>query len=74
MPDPFAVAALKASQAKIGGDIVTQTLDTLNSGQFSGSKNKSCDKSSGMSNTYNLSKSVLSAAYEGKGIAVRTIG
>ena len=61
----------QASKAQIEGEIVSQTLDVLNSGQYSG-KSKKKKKSYGdmqtaMSNTYDLSKSVLSAAYEAKG-------
>lgn len=54
----------------IGADVVSKTLDTLNSGQFysgSGGKSGSANK---IGNTYDLSKSVLSAAYEGKGTIV----
>ena len=52
-----------AAKAALGAEVVTQTLDTLNSGMYSG-KSKSGDK---MSQTYDFSKKVLSAVYEGKG-------
>ncbi len=71
MANPIDIDAITA--AKVGGDIVTKTLDTLNSGQFSGS-GKKCSGSNGMSNTYNLSKSVLSSVYQGKGAVVSAKG
>ena len=55
---------------KMKGDIVTGTLDALNS--KSGSSGKSGKDA--MSQTYEFSKSVLSAAYEAKGIAVNSKG
>ena len=72
MPKIFDIEALEASKAKIGGDIVSKTLDTLNSGQF-GSSGK-CSGSNKISNTYHLSKSVLSSVYQGKGSVVSTKG
>lgn len=57
------------SASKIQGDIITQTLDTLNSGQYSGSGTK-CSGSNKISDTYNLSKSVLSSVYQGKGAVI----
>ena len=72
MPKPIDFEAITAS--KIGGDIVTKTLDTLNSGQFGVSGSKKCSGSSGMSSTYNLSKSVLSSAYSPKGAVFSTKG
>lgn len=72
MPKPIDFEAITAS--KIGGDIVSKTLDTLNSGQYSGSGSKKCSGSSGMSNTYDLSKSVLSSAYSPKGAVVSAKG
>ena len=64
------------SAAKIGGSIVTKTLDTLNSGQYySGSGTKKCSGSgNSMSDTYDLSKSVLSSAYSTKGAVVSAKG
>ena len=73
MPKPIDFEAITAS--KIGGDIVTKTLDTLNSGQYySGSGTKKCSGSNSMSDTYNLSKSVLSSAYSAKGAVVSAKG
>ena len=54
---------ISMTASEIGGQIVSGTLDTLNSATY----NKSSNSGSSMSDTYNLSKSVLSAAYEGKG-------
>ena len=58
--------------AKIGGEIVTQTLDTLNSDQYGGSRKggSGISRANGMSDAYNLSKSVLSAAYQAKGAVI----
>ena len=58
------MAAAATSKAKMGAEIVTQTLDTLNSSTYSG---KSGGSDGGMSDTYNFSKQVLSSVYEGKG-------
>ena len=58
--------------AKIEGDIVTKTLDTLNSGQFGGSGSKKSSGVGSMSDTYNLSNAVLSAAYQPKGMIINT--
>ncbi len=54
------------SQSKIDSEIITGTLDKLNS---TGCSAKKCSKSSGssMSEVYNLSKDVLSSYYEAKG-------
>ncbi|MDR1360548.1 MAG: hypothetical protein LBJ82_06155 [Deltaproteobacteria bacterium] len=62
-------------KAQMDSDIITQTLDTLNSKTYgkSGKKTSSATQE-GMSRTYDLSKSVLSAAYEAKGIAVTLKG
>ena len=63
------------SAAKVGGSIVTKTLDTLNSGQYySGSGTKKCSGTNSMSDTYNLSKSLLSSAYSTKGAVVSAKG
>ncbi len=62
---------LAATKAEIGGQVVSQTLDNLNSPMYAGSgKKKGNSTRAAMSNTYELSKSVLSAAYEGKGTAI----
>ncbi len=58
-------ATLSTSKAQIGNEIVTQTLDKLNNGSMGGGKK--CGNQSGMSDTYNFSKQVLSSVYEGKG-------
>lgn len=57
------------TKAKIGNDIVTQTLDTLNSSKYSGKskKGKSGSTQEAMSNSYQFNKDVLSAAYSDKG-------
>ena len=56
-------------KARLDNEIVTQTLDNLNSSQYSGKskKGKYSSTQEAMSNTYDLSKSVLSAAYSDKG-------
>ncbi len=64
------VMAATVAMEKMKGDIVTGTLDALNS--KSGSSGKSGKDA--MSQTYEFSKSVLSAAYEAKGIAVNSKG
>jgi hypothetical protein len=61
-----------ATKAKFGADVVTQTLDKLNNGSFS--KSKKSGSSNAMSNTYNFSKDVLSAAYGDKGIIANIKG
>jgi hypothetical protein len=53
-----------AAKAKLGAEVVTQTLDKLNNGPFRSKKSKG---GSAMSATYNFSKDVLSAAYSDKG-------
>lgn len=54
---------------KIKGDIVTKTLDTLNSTGTGKAKKRGM---SSMSDTYNFAKDVLSAAYEAKGTIIGT--
>lgn len=61
--------AMELSLETIKGQVVTQTLDTLNSAAKKKSKNKYSIQGA-MSDTYDLSKSVLSAAYEGKGTII----
>ena len=71
----FAYAANAMTKDELGGEIITQTLDTLNSGIYSGKSKKKKSYSStqdAMSNTYELSKSVLSAAYQDKGSIIGT--
>jgi hypothetical protein len=65
-----AVAAGAASLQKVKGGIVTQTLDKLNSPGSGGKSKKNKFGQNAMSDTYNFSKSVLSAAYEGKGTII----
>jgi len=62
-----AVAGAAVSLEKIKGDIVTQTLDKINS---PGTPNKAKNAQGAMSDTYNFSKSVLSSVYEGKGTII----
>lgn len=54
--------AVSTAKAKMAGQVVTQTLDKLNSG--AGSKRGA---SAGMSDTYHFAKDVLSSVYSGKG-------
>jgi hypothetical protein len=61
-----------AVKAKVGADVVTQTLDKLNNG-FAG-KGKKGRSRSAMSDTYNFSKDVLSAAYGTKGAIANVKG
>ena len=62
------------TSATIGADVVSKTLDTLNSGQlYSGLGGKS-GSTGKIGSTYDLSKSVLSAVYEGKGTIVSSKG
>lgn len=62
------------SKAKMDRDIITGTLDTLNSNVYGGGNKKSGSSTqAAMSNTYEFSKSVLSAAY-GKGVAITDKG
>lgn len=68
------IESAAVSAAKIEGDIVTRTLDTLNSGQFSGSGTKKSSGTNCMSDTYHLSNSVLSSAYQSKGAVVSVKG
>jgi len=65
-------AAGAISMERVKGQIVTQTLDKLNSPGMGGKSKKSKfgAGASSMSDTYNLSKSVLSAAYAGKGTII----
>lgn len=70
MSNKFAYTAGAMTKAELDNEIVSQTLDTLNSGIYSGKSKKKKSYSGtqdAMSNTYDLSKSVLSAAYEAKG-------
>lgn len=67
MKDP--ILAAKVSLETIKGDIVTGTLDTLNSANGKKSK-KGYSSQAAMSDCYDLNKSVLSAAYDAKGIVV----
>lgn len=55
---------------QVNSEIVTQTLDKLNSPTTGGKKKSKYSAQAAMSDTYNLSKSVLSAAYEGKGTII----
>jgi len=63
-------AAGAVSLARVKGEIVTQTLNKLNSPGSGGKSKKNKFGASSMSDTYHLSKSVLSAAYEGKGTII----
>ncbi len=57
-------AAGTATLENVKGDIISQTLDKLRKPDDKKKKFKPHDS---MSESYNLSKSVLSAVYEGKG-------
>ena len=65
-----AAAAGSVALQRVKGEIVTQTLDKLNSPGKGGKSKKNKFGAGAMSDTYNFSKSVLSAAYEGKGIII----
>ena len=65
-----AVVGAAVSLEKIKGDIVTQTLDKINSPGSGGTSGKAKNAQSAMSDTYNFSKSVLSSVYEGKGTII----
>ena len=54
---------------RMKGDIVTGTLDALNSSQYSGSR-KSSGASDAMAQSYDFQQSVLSSVYSAKGAAV----
>jgi hypothetical protein len=51
----------------INKDIVTGTLNKLNEGHHNAEKKPKGSVQAAMSSTYNFSRSVLSAVYEGKG-------
>lgn len=63
------------SKAELGGEIIKQTLDTMNSCApgstgASNTMNSKCDKpstSDNISSSYNFNKDVLSSAYSTKG-------
>ena len=61
--DTTAALALSVSKAKLAGDIITGTLDKLNSNDYG----KSPATENAMKQTYDFSKQVLSAVYGGKG-------
>ncbi len=54
-------------KAKLDSQIITQTLDNLNGSQCGGKSKKGSSTQQAMSNTYEFSKEVLSAAYSDKG-------
>lgn len=64
-----AYLSASTATAKINSEIVTQTLDKVNK-----VGSKSGGSGSNMSDTYNFSKSVLSAVFEGKGTIADTDG
>lgn len=59
----------KVALERIKGDIVTGTLDALNSNQFGGSR-KSGGASDAIAQSYEFQQSVLSSVYSAKGAAV----
>ena len=66
-----AATAGAISLERVKGEIVTQTLDKLNPlGSGVKSKKSKMFGKTGMSDMYNLSKSVLSAVYQGKGTII----
>ena len=70
MANGAAGLAMAVTTGKMNMDIISGTLDALNSGT-------SCKKSSGssdMADTYNFSKDVLSAAYNPVGLVVSSMG
>ncbi|MDR2502892.1 MAG: hypothetical protein LBD82_00660 [Deltaproteobacteria bacterium] len=68
-----AALTMEAATAKdrLGAQVVTQTLDKINQG---GGKGGGYGSQSDMAQTYAFSKEILSAAYEGKGIAADIMG
>ena len=62
--DTKMAAAGAAALENVKGDIISQTLDKL---LKPGVKKKEAKPSASMNETYTLSKSLLSAVYEGKG-------
>lgn len=58
----------KISMEKVKGDIVTGTLDTLNTGK----KKTSCKGKDQVVQSYEFNKSVLEAAYDAKGIVINS--
>lgn len=73
MSNTLATAAAAVSLERVKGDIVTQTLDKLNGPTYqSKSKKSKFSAQNAMSDTYNFSKSILSAAYEGKGSIINS--
>ena len=75
MSSPFDDAKMSAAVSKdiMNRDIITGTLDALNSSTYSG-KSKGKDSSSAMSESYDFQKSVLDAAYNDKGATLITKG
>ena len=70
MADAALAMEAATSKDRLNAQVVTQTLDKINqegSGGGPGSQ-------SGMAQTYAFSKEILSAAYEGKGIAADMTG
>lgn len=61
--------SLAVTKAKIDANIITGTLDTLNSGQFSkaGKKSKASNVDDAMKASTDFQKKILNAVYAGKG-------
>ncbi len=72
--DELTSAALGITQAELGGEIVSQTLDALNSPTYSTSKCGGQGSPQDISDSYNFNKSVLEGYYFGKGTAVDSKG
>jgi len=66
-----AISAAKTAVASINSDIVTGSLDALNK-KGSGKKSMSSMQAA-MSDTYDLTKSVVGAVYQGKGTILEKI-
>jgi hypothetical protein len=74
MPDSTGKIAAAVSLEKVKGDVVTQTLNKLNSPSYKSKSKKAGFSAQGaMSDTYNFSRSVLSAAYQDKGSIIDSI-
>lgn len=69
MKDP--IIAAQVSLEKVKGDIVQGTLDAVNAKDHK--KSRSCSNDA-VNESYQFNKSVLSAAYEAKGVVINDKG
>lgn len=72
MKDFSSSDSLAVTKAKIDSNIITGTLDTLNSGQFTklGNKKKGYDVDEAMKSSTDFQKRVLNSVYAGKGTII----